>query len=251
MRYGIFSDVHSNREAFEAVLQAYSEESIDRFYFVGDIVGYAADPSWCIGSLRELGPIAICGNHDRACAGLLDMRWFTPIAKEAAIWTSKVLTQEERQWLKGLQLVHREATFTLVHGSLDRPEDFKYIIDTYEAGVCLALSKSSLCLVGHSHAPAVFFMEQKTAAPNIRQEVSLRYSLDSEIQIRPGYKYLINVGSVGQPRDGDPRACYTIYDADSGTFQIKRIEYDIARAQEKILKAGLPSRLASRLAVGR
>jgi len=241
MRYGIFSDVHGNLEAFQAVLDAFRAEAIDRFIFAGDIIGYGADPIECIRILKELNPIMVAGNHDWACVGLLDKKWFNSKTEESITWTQSALSDEDKDFLKSMELVKKCETMGLVHGSLDNPGEFKYVLDLFGAEICLEESLDHICFIGHTHRPGIFFMK----GPEVN------YILQNETYIQDGTRYLINVGSVGQPRDGNPHACYCVYDTSSRLLQMKRIPYDIHKAQEKIFNAGLPHIFADRLPQGR
>jgi len=242
MRYGIISDVHSNLEAFRAVLDALSKARIDEYLFIGDLVGYGADPHECIKEMKALGPKElIAGNHDRGMLGLLDIRYFNEYAAEALIWTKGVLGKEDLDYFGSFRLIYESDRFTLVHGSLEKPEDFNYIMDEDEAYRTMKLMKTAICFVGHSHAAGIFHSAGGRAA----------FAVRPNIKIEPGNKYIVNVGSIGQPRDGDSRAAYAIYDDKAAVIEIKRAAYDINAAQQKIRDAGLPEWLASRLAEGR
>jgi predicted phosphodiesterase len=240
MRYGIFSDIHSNLEALEAVLEAFAEEGVEQYVSVGDIVGYGADPSQCIAIVEGLPCLVVAGNHDWAVSDLHDPRNFNEAAREAVLWTEAVLTWEEIGYLKSLGLIVEQDALTLVHGSLDHPDDFNYILTARDSQPTFELMKTPLCLIGHSHIPAIFRLTEK----------GIKSLKEHRIKIGPADKYIVNVGSVGQPRDGDPRAAYAIYDDAKRTLEIKRVKYDIKKAQEKILNAGLPSVLAYRLSTG-
>lgn len=242
MRYCLLSDIHGNLEALQAVLGALSKEAIDKYLCVGDVVGYGADPKACIRVVKSLNPQAlIAGNHEWGVLGLTGIDYFNKMAREAVIWTRGVLDQDELGYLKSFQLVYEERVFTLVHGTLDSPEAFNYILNAASASSTINMMKTALCFVGHSHRPGIF--------------CSGKYIVESSkgfnIKIDPRNRYVVNVGSIGQPRDYDPRASYAIYDDETGSIEIKRVEYDIKAAQEKILKAGLPAELAYRLAEGR
>ncbi len=241
MRYGIFSDVHSNAEAFEAVIGALGKEDIDVYICGGDIVGYGADPSRCIEMVKGLTGKCVCGNHEWGSVGLLDVSFFNPFAWEAVLWTRKKLDILEKEYLKNLGVVYEDKNITVAHGSLNKPEQFHYILNTCETSATLNLMETQICFIGHSHRPAVF----------MKTEQGVMFSAAAEVNIREGVLYIINVGSVGQPRDGDPRACYAVFDTDKKYVGIKRISYDIKKAQKKILGAGLPPILADRLSEGR
>lgn len=223
MRYAVFSDIHSNLEALEAVLEALKTEKVERYFCVGDVVGYAADPKACIKIIRQLDCLTVCGNHDWAAVDLIDYSYFNVSARVAVDWTKLQLNDSEKNYLKGLPLKYEDEGITLVHGSLERPGEFDYIFEEDDASRTLDLCRTNICFVGHTHSPAKF---------------------------TKGGRRLVNVGSVGQPRDYDPRAAYCIYETDTGTAEIKRVKYDIRRAMNKILDAGLPEVLAYRLLEG-
>lgn len=241
MRYAVFSDVHSNLEAFKAVLEFFSKSKIDRYLFVGDIVGYGADPKECIVALQGLSAISVAGNHDWAVVGLMDIGYFNETTKEALLWTKDNLLEPDRLFLSGLALVKEEGCCCLVHGTLTHPQEFDYMIDGYRAMKTFYSLKQQICFVGHSHCPGVFIEEGK----------KVDYKEPQTLTIEKGKRYIVNDASVGQPRDGDPRACCCIYDDEASTIEFKRIEYDVALAQKKIVAAGLPKILADRLSVGR
>lgn len=241
MRYGIFSDVHSNLPALEAVLKAYTEERIDKYVCVGDIVGYAIQPKECIAKIRELNPLLVAGNHDWASVDLFSTQYFNPVAKEAVDWTKEQLSTEEKDFLKSLDLVFSDNNFIVVHGTLDNPEDFNYLFDQLDAQVTFELMVANLCFVGHTHIPGVFVQENNRLA----------YVQEFPLNISPLKRYIVNVGSVGQPRDRNPQACYCIFDSKRQTIEIKRTDYNIKLAQDGIRSAGLPSFLAERLAIGK
>lgn len=242
MKYGIFADIHSNLEAFEAVLEALRSEGIQHYLCAGDIVGYGANPAECIHRIKELDSITVCGNHDWASVGLLDISYFNPVASQAVLWTEKWLSARERTFLSALKLIYYGETFTLVHGTLDNAEKFHYIYDAYTARNTFELTPTNICFVGHSHIPLVIFKKQGN---------KIGYLLEPKIEISPKVVYVINVGSVGQPRDGDARASFCTYDSDKKIIEMKRVSYDFKKAQNKIIKAGLPEGLAWRLAEGR
>ena len=242
MRYAVISDIHGNLEAFQAVLSALSEERIDNYLFVGDVVGYGADPKKCIELLKSLNPVAaIAGNHEWGILEKIDTSYFNDLAQNAILWTRKMLDNDEIEYLKSLPLVYEDEKITMVHGTLNMPEEFYYIFDTEDAYVTINQMKNSLCFVGHSHVPGIFVSNDG--------KVECREGMDVKIDLEN--KQLINIGSIGQPRDGDPRASFAVYDDEESTVEIKRVEYDVRSAQEKILKAGLPPKLAYRLSEGR
>ncbi len=242
MRYGIFSDIHSNLEALDAVIEAYRKEKIDRYLCVGDVVGYASSPKECIEKIRMLAMITVAGNHDWASVNLISTDYFNPLAKEAVFWTQRNLDEEGRYFLEHLMLVYKNEDLTMVHGTLDEPGDFNYMTDGYIASRTFELLETNICFVGHTHVPGVFIKSKDSR---------IRYQEDSNINIKEDSKYIINVGSVGQPRDGNPKAAYCIYDSDKKNVQIKRISYDIQTVRKKIIAGGLPRFLGERLLIGR
>lgn len=241
MRYGIFSDVHSNLPALEAVLNSYAQEQIDRYVCIGDIVGYAANPKECIAKIKALNSIWVAGNHDWASADLLSTRNFNSLAQEAVEWTKAQLSWEEKRFLSLSELVFNHNDFILVHGTLDNAEDFNYLYDQMDAQVTFELMTNQVCFVGHTHIAGIFVMKDSR----------ISYLQQYPLQVDPQNKYIVNVGSVGQPRDRNHRAGYCIFDTKSQTIEIKRIDYDIKEAQNRIIAAGLPAFLAERLSWGR
>lgn len=246
MRALVVSDIHSNLEAFDAVLaDAESGDGYDEVWFLGDLVGYGADPGPCIARLRSLTNLSIAGNHDHAVTGKLNPDLFNGAARAAALWTADVLTYDELAYLAGLPEVRTEGDFTHVHGSLRDPV-MEYLLSEPAALATFALMETPFCLVGHSHYPLVWTETEGGA------DVAL---LDSTqpLALRADQRVIANPGSVGQPRDGDWRASYLLYDSevgDAGELRYHRVEYDIATAQRKIREAGLPDVLADRLSQG-
>jgi len=241
MKYAIFADMHSNLEAYQAVLEKLKKEKPSKYFCVGDIVGYGADPVKCVEITKALNPVSVCGNHDWAVASLANLENFNPYAKDGIVWTKEAVADKEIDFLKRLELVHEDDELTLVHGSLFRPEEFNYVIDMYSAYKMLEMARTNISFIAHSHIPGIFVMENGKPG----------YATTASVKIKEGRKYLVNVGSVGQPRDGDPRGAYCIYDKGKKTLEIKRVKYDIKKAQKKILDAGLPELLAHRLREGR
>lgn len=242
MRCAIFSDIHSNLEALDTVLRAYSSEGIDRFFCIGDIVGYGVDPAECVSRLRALPVLTVAGNHDWAVAGVIDTAAFNPYAREAVRWNAEHLDAAARTFLQSLRLVYAEEAFTLVHGTLDSPGEFKYLTDAGDAAAVFALMQTQVCFVGHTHVAGIFVQER---------DGSIRYDDTSRaVKVEKGCRYIVNVGSVGQPRDGDPRCAYCVFDRASRTIEIMRRPYDVEVARRKILDAGLPQFLGDRLLYG-
>ena len=243
MRYGIFSDVHGNLEALETVLSLFEKEGVEEYLCAGDIVGYGAEPRECIAKIRSLGVKGVGGNHDWACVGMFPVEDFNPFAREAILWTRNVLGAEEFSFLKSLRDICTFGDITLVHGSLDSPEEFRYIFDVESAIPTLELLQTRVCFVGHSHLPMII---SRSAEGTIAHHHD-----GGKVKMEKDHRYLVNVGSVGQPRDGDPRAACAIFDSDTSFVAIKRVPYDIVSAQKKIIQAGLPPFLAARLSEGR
>lgn len=236
--------MHSNLEAFEAVLaHAAGSGPIDRLWCLGDVVGYAADPEACVTLLRRYPHVAVVGNHDLAAIGRLGTEDFNPVAAEAASWTGDHLSAEEHRYLSSLPFVVVEDDFTLVHGSLRWPE-WEYLLSADAAREHLRLQETPYGLVGHSHVPFVAVEREGSPLRVVRLQ-------DGDVVELGEARLVVNPGGVGQPRDGDPRASYAVYDADARTLTLHRVEYDLASAQRKIREAGLPSYLADRLAHGR
>jgi diadenosine tetraphosphatase ApaH/serine/threonine PP2A family protein phosphatase len=244
MRLGIFSDVHANLEALGAVLEAYRKESIDVYYCLGDTVGYGGSPNECADMVRELARATILGNHDAAVSGRMDYSYYYEAARHALDAHASMISGDNMAWLKSLPYEHRldEVGVLLCHGSPVRLEEFEYIFAPEQARECLAIFDriGNLTLIGHSHLCKVFALT--------RTSVEELPSVDFELE--PDKKYIVSVGSVGQPRDFDNRASYTVYDSVKKRFEFKRIEYDIELAADKVLRARLEKNFAHRLFIG-
>jgi predicted phosphodiesterase len=240
MRFAIFSDTHSNLEALEAVLADARERRCTHFVCLGDIVGYNANPHECVERIRELDCPTVKGNHDEQASLPLSTSDFNELAERAIQWTRDNLTEEDKQWLRALPLQKKVRDFTVVHATLDTPAQWGYVFNNLDAAASFTYQHTTVCFFGHTHVPMVF----------IRDEGVRREWID-HIRIEPTKKYLINMGSVGQPRDGNWRAAYCIYDIENNLVEQLRVKYDLAVAQQKIIKAGLPRLLAERLALGR
>jgi len=242
MRYAILSDIHSNWEALQSVLHALRAESIDQILCLGDTVGYGANPNECVEWVHDHCAAVVLGNHDIASACLLGLEYFNSAAHDAVLWNGQMLTEKHKKFLRSLPLTHEESDFVLVHASLHEPAKWHYVIDLESARQSLSQLKKPLCFHGHSHKPAVFVQQKNGDVRSYHKPVVI---------VEPSQQYLINVGSVGQPRDGSPTASFAIYDTEAKTVEIQRVRYDIAIAQSKILQAGLPPFLAQRLAYGK
>ena len=244
VRYLILSDIHANLDALDAVLSA-AENEWDRAIVLGDLVGYGAEPTAVIDRVLELRPAAIIrGNHDKAACGLDDGENFNQIAKFAAAWTQQQLTPANRKVLRELPQgpADIDERLEICHGA-PFDEDH-YIFDAADAQRALDTAKRPICVFGHTHLPVIFASRGTQLTADLPDE-DLR-----TLALEDGSSYLINPGSVGQPRDGDPRAAFAFYHTD-GVFVFRRVEYDIAEAQRRISAAGLPQSLANRLAIGR
>jgi diadenosine tetraphosphatase ApaH/serine/threonine PP2A family protein phosphatase len=243
MKYGILGDIHANLTALDTVLAALRRDGAEVFVSVGDVVGYGAAPRECISRLREIGAHVVLGNHDAAAIGRLDMIYFNQYAKEAVLWTQRVLTKDDRDWLGALPLTRHLDHCSVAHGTLHRPELFDYIQTTDDADPSLDIMPLPVCFVGHSHVPVTLL--------RLRDDPTrTAYTPDPEIDLGDVLRALVNVGSVGQPRDEDPRTAYALFDTDLNRVAIRRLEYDIDREAQRIRGAGLPRMLADRLYLG-
>jgi diadenosine tetraphosphatase ApaH/serine/threonine PP2A family protein phosphatase len=246
VRYLILSDIHANMDAFDTVL-AHARGRWDRALVLGDLVGYGAQPNDVIDRVRELEPDAVIrGNHDKAASGLDDGSQFNTVARVAAMWTGSQLTPDNLDYLRALPMgpVEIDALAEICHGA-PFDEDH-YIFDGSDAVMAFESAERPLCLYGHTHLPAIFRKlddHYEGAPPDPDREVM--------VPLQRGARYLVNAGSIGQPRDGDPRAGYGILDADARELRLYRVRYPVEEAQRKIIAAGLPASLASRLALGR
>ena len=244
MRLGILSDIHANYEALSAVLEAYSHEEIDHYYCLGDTVGYGGSPNECADIIRDLAKATILGNHDAAVAGRMDYSYYYEAARNALDLHASVLSQENMAWLKALPYKHqlREVGVDLCHGSPLRLEEFEYIFAPEQARECLSIWEelADITLIGHSHLCKVFALR-----PGEVEELPAR-----RFKLRKGYKYIVSVGSVGQPRDYDNRASYTVFNSEEREFDFKRVEYDIESAATKIFQSNLERNFGHRLFIG-
>jgi diadenosine tetraphosphatase ApaH/serine/threonine PP2A family protein phosphatase len=247
MRYIVLTDIHANLEAMEACLADAASYGYDRALVLGDLVGYCADPNAVIERIQAMNPAAIVrGNHDKVACGLEQAEGFNAVAKRAAHWTYDTLTPANRAWLSDLPQgpVLVDAHVEICHGS-PFDED-AYVFDELDAVKALKTSQRPLCLFGHTHWPVTFVLTEE------RVEMLGTTGTGAEhLALRPESKYLLNPGSVGQPRDGDPRAAYGLVDTATGRVDVYRVDYPVEKTQAKVVKAGLPEVLAQRLAVGR
>lgn len=242
MRVLVLGDIHGNLEALRAVLDhARAQGGFDHVVSVGDVVGYGADPGPCLGLLRELDAGIVMGNHDLAVVGGLPTDGFNVYAKAAVEWTAAKLTTEELGFLRALPATLKHPEYAVSHGTLHDPEGFRYLLTEADAVDSLAILDRPVCFLGHTHLPVWARMAG----------ASLEVSQIPTAPVDPGRPVVVNVGSVGQPRDGDPRTIYALYDTEIAKVEMRRLAYDVEGAGRKILAAGLPDILAERLKVGR
>lgn len=245
MRYLIISDIHANRTAFEAVMDDAGQpgQDYDFVWCLGDVVGYGPDPNECVDMLRGMPHLCLAGNHDWAALGRLDVRTFNTDARRAVTWTRETLTDDNLAFLEALPTTFTLGDFTLAHGSPREPV-WEYILDPVIASRNFQHFQTTYCLVGHTHTPVIF---EQVNGSSPAAAVQPRYGEQVGLG---GTRRIINPGSVGQPRDSDPRAAYGILDADALTFEHRRVPYDIEAVQARMRKADLPERLIRRLEHG-
>ena len=240
MKFAIFGDVHSNLEALNAVLEDARSHDCTHFVCIGDIVGYNANPSECLDVIQKLDCPVVKGNHDEEASLDTELVGLNPLAQKSMQWTRDNLDLNQKKYLKELKLARHVGDFTIVHATLDSPASWGYVTSKFDALESLGYQYAPVCFFGHTHVPAFYF-----------KDLRMEEHQGKSIKIETGKKYQINVGSVGQPRDGDFRSSYCIYDVGERLIINRRVGYDIKTAQEKILKAGLPEQLAHRLAEGK
>jgi predicted phosphodiesterase len=246
MKYLILSDIHSNMEALVAVLRHVKRKRFDRVVVLGDVVGYGADPNRTVDRVRRLKrKVIIRGNHDKVCSGLDSGEMFNRIALESAKWTQNKLLKENLTWLASLPRgpIDVDETFSISHGT--PVDEDAYIFGEIEALNIFRFFELPICFFGHSHFPVIFGLDSEALTTYIPRETTFR------LKLRKDTRYLINPGSIGQPRDGDPRASFGIFDSGKLTMNIYRVPYKYEKTQKKIREAGLPRPLAERLALGR
>lgn len=244
MKFAIFGDVHGNLEALEAVLADMEEQGATHPLCLGDLVGYGANPAECVEVVRALGCPVVRGNHDDLATSGKIPASFSEAAKISLDYACRHLNPSQRNFLRRLPMIWTEDPMTLVHATLDGPESWGYISTRLEAQTCFLYQKTPVCFVGHTHRPCAFAQEKEV------RPLEFRHVDVHPDRTKVGRKFLFNVGSVGQPRDGDWRASYAIYDTLEQWVDLRRVGYDIEKASAKILKAGLPESLAKRLFKG-
>lgn len=241
MKYVLLADVHGNYDALRAIVDTFPKGEVE-VYSAGDTLGYGAEPHKCVEVLKELNALSVIGNHDAAVVERTLPSEFSGKALEAVKWTREILRDEDKDLFKDMPLTRKTGEFEISHGTLHEPEEYIYMLSDAAAMHTFEVMKKNICFVGHSHIPSVFMLDGGRLASARAPEV---------MELDPKVKYIINVGSVGQPRDGDPRASYCVYDTEKEEVEFRRVEYEIRSAQEKILEAGLPPALAERLSIGR
>ncbi len=240
----VIADVHANLAALESVLEDAGD--VDAVWSLGDMVGYGPQPNEVIARLRDVGAVCVAGNHEGAALGRLDLRAFNIAAAEAAAWTAERLAGASRAFLADLPERQLQGGVTLVHGS-PRDPIWEYVLDPWVARECFQHFETRLCFFGHTHVPALYTQRH---AP-LPQQPFGRVRGESTVELHPGDRYLLNPGSVGQPRDGDPRAAYLVWEPDTRVATWRRVDYDVATTQALMQDAGLPAILWQRLSVGR
>ena len=242
MRYGIFSDTHANIEALTAIFEAYECEQIDRYVCLGDTVGYGASANECCDLIRSKVAFTILGNHDAAVAGRMDYSYYYEAARHALDLHAAQLSEPNLAWLRGLPYEVRENGLTFCHGSPVNLEEFEYIFSIEQAARCLEIwdQLATVTFIGHSHLCKAFALTGDEVFEVVAQK----------FEVRPGHRYIVSDGSVGQPRDYDNRASYTIYDTETQIFEFKRVSYDIDAAANKIFATDLERNFANRLFLG-
>ncbi len=242
MRVLIISDIHANYTAFETVLRDAKDEW-DYVWCLGDVVGYGPDPNECVEKLQELPHLCLAGNHDWAALNRLDIHTFNPDARRAVDWTRTTLTPANTRWLEALPTTFVIGEFTLVHASPREPI-WEYILEPFVAAMNFPHFETPYCLVGHTHQPVIYEMQG-----DLREPDTVRPTYGQKRMLN-GHRQIINPGSVGQPRDADPRAAYALLDFDRHIWEHRRVEYDIASVQSRMRKHDMPERLITRLEYG-
>jgi len=236
MAIAIISDIHANLEALREVFNYIDGHNVEKVYCLGDIVGYGPNPNECIELIRDRCEAVIMGNHDYAAIGLANIEYFNEYAKMSTYWTIENISEDNLKYLRGLPFSHQTESLIFVHSSPSKPSSWYYVLSVQDARTEMQSFEEHICLIGHSHVPVVF------SGQNFNRETTQK--------LQSNRKYIINVGSVGQPRDGNPNTCFTVLDEEKNIVEFVRLEYDIDATYEKIVKAGLPLFLAERLLKG-
>jgi predicted phosphodiesterase len=228
MKFAVMADVHANLEALQAVLVDSKQQGCTHYAFLGDFVGYCADPKACLDIVRAMIAPCVKGNHDEYCSTDLPLEEFNPPAAKVVQWTRNQLSEDHRKWLRELPYVRTVKDFTIVHATLDHSESWGYVFDKLAAATSLARQETPVCFFGHTHVPLAF----------VRDSL-VRGGTYTHFKVQPGKQYFVNPGAVGQPRDGDPKAAYVIYDMGKQAIELRRVAYDVATTQRKVRDAGL------------
>lgn len=243
MKIGVISDVHSNLEALREVERSLRALGVGRVVSLGDVVGYGASPNECCDAVRRIADVCVLGNHDAAVSGRMDYGFYYDAARHALDWTASRLRPENLEWLKGLPYVHRDGDVGYCHGSPIRPESYEYVLAREQAEDLLPFREQlpAITFIGHSHLCKVFALSD---AGEVTEVTARRFAL------RPGLRYVVTVGAVGQPRDYDNRACYVVYDSEARTVEYVRVPYDIEASAKKIFAADVALNFGRRLFLG-
>ena len=238
-KLALFSDIHGNLEALNTIIADARAQGVTNFACLGDVVGYGPDPSGCVAKVQEIGCACVKGNHDDDASNDRDLWNLNDVARESLTWTRDRLSESQKEWLRELPYQRRLGRNMLVHASLEDPASWPYIHNKFDAQIALGLQKQPVCFFGHTHVPVTYSYNGSSV-----QKVK-----ETEIKLDKGLKYLVNVGSVGQPRDGDPKSCYVIFDSSQGTIEYRRVSYNIEGVVKGLEEAGLSSDLSERLRV--
>jgi diadenosine tetraphosphatase ApaH/serine/threonine PP2A family protein phosphatase len=229
VKFAILADIHANLEALQAVLADSKDQKCTHYAFLGDYVGYNADPKACLDIVRGMNAPCIKGNHDEYCATDMPLDGFNPNAANVVKWTRDQLTADDRSWLRRLPYVLDVEDFTMVHATLDGPQRWGYVFDKLAASASFLHQRRQLCFFGHTHVPVAFI-----------RDTSVRGGTYTTFKVEAGKQYFVNVGAVGQPRDNNPKAAYVIYHMHQSIIELRRVDYDIGAAGQKVRNAGLP-----------
>jgi diadenosine tetraphosphatase ApaH/serine/threonine PP2A family protein phosphatase len=244
MRIGLFSDVHANLAAVEVVLEELEKKQVDEYVCLGDVVGYGASPNECCDLVRKYAKVTIVGNHDAAVSGRMDYSYYYDQARNALDWTASQINDDNMEWLASLPYLHHEEEYNITysHGAPHNPEDFNYIFNMEQAREASRFREElkQVTFIGHSHLCRVFVFDDE----DVLQMVP------GALDLEDGKQYVISIGSVGQPRDYDPRAAYAIFDTEKRTIEQFRVEYDVELSAHRIFEARLPDAFGKRLFVG-
>jgi len=245
MKIGLLSDIHSNLEALEVALSILESENIEEMLCIGDIVGYGAEPDKCVEIMKAKTDHIVAGNHDWATIGKTDTQYFNIYGRSAILWTGQALGPSQKAFLAELPLYYTGEDICMVHASPAEPSEWDYVFSPSQALKQFHHFNEKICFIGHSHKPLVFSDQgEKIFIQETKDNPQLA------IDISPDKRYIVNIGSVGQPRDGDPRGCVVVFDTEKDQIKFIRFEYPVKIAQRKIIDAGLPIFLAERLALG-